>query len=546
MKKHKGLLRIDLRGNALGMSGVLEVMPKGSAKAATALSLACSAVLGEAQQMPQTANMPSKGLLSGAYASHEHGASPQAIGVGDQPHLGSGAGVVSREGVGKQEGAGLIVSQKATRKGLVPMFTPESQQNHTETGKENQPSGKEVAAKSTVIGKRQTAASQGRKAPSKAKPAGKAQAGAKHARQRSAAGTAGFEFQKLGRLQSPPTAHLRRLVPAAVASQFDQHQDEAAAASLSQRCQADNRQDFSSALQNATDGSATFGDWNNMSFELDSEELSLSESMLPGSSAALKFEHPRTAGIAGSARRTVSFQEQDVTGDREHSRGPQGNAADLASDPAYIPGMSQAWREVEEAEDLGRQRAAADFDYTLNQLNAPHESAGPRALPEARQAAAAFSAAELTHAGADRMQQCQRPRPSSACLGGTRSVQQRGTAAQQGISHSRASFRAALMPDQAVLRTEAAPPEGTSADGSADSSSAAAHEGGFVSGLPDQAAAAAMEAAKTNVRHAEAMCELEDLKYSLAGAAADQRRYVPTSFPRPSHGCSTLLPTLQT
>ena len=232
MKKHKGLLRVDLRGNALGMSGVLEMMPKGSAKAATALSLAGSAVLGDAPQRPQTVNMPSKGLLSGAYASHEHGASPHVVGVGDQPHLGSGAGVVSSGGIEQQEG---IVLQKATRKGLVPMFTPEGQQNHTETGKENQPTGKEVAAESTVISKRQTADAQGRRAPSKAKLAGKAQAGAKHARQRSAAGTAGFEFQKLGRLRSQPTAHLCRLVPAAVASQSDQHLDEAAAASLSQQ-----------------------------------------------------------------------------------------------------------------------------------------------------------------------------------------------------------------------------------------------------------------------------------------------------------------------
>lgn len=560
MKKRKGLLRIDLRDNTLGMSGVLQMMTKGSMKAATALSLADSAVLGDAQQMPQNAlaNMPSKGFLSGANASHENGASPHAFAVDDQPHRGSGAGVVSSEGVEKQEGAGTIVSQKATRRGLVPMFIPEGQQNHTETGKENQPTGKEVTADSTVTGKRQTADSKGRRAPSKAKPAGKGQAGAKHARQHSAACTAGFEFQKLGRLQSQPTAHLRCLVPAAVASKSNRLQDEAAAASLNQQYQTDHKQDLSSALQNATVGSATFADWNNKSLELDAEELSLSESVLPGSSATLIVERPQTAGIAGSARRTVSFQEQHLTGSTNHNRGQQGNAVNLASDPAYIQGMSQAWREVEEAEDLGRQRAAADFDYTLHQLSAPRaayyapESAGSRPLYEARQAAATSPAADLTRAGADRMQQCQRPPPSSACPGLTRSVKQRGAAAQQGMSHSRAGFRAASMPDKAVLGTQATPPEDTSADDSADSSSAAAHEGGSVSacvsGLPDQAAAAAaaMEAAKMKVRHAEVMCELEGLKCSLEGAAAERRRYVSTSFPGPSHGCSTSLQTLQT
>ena len=537
MKKHKGLLRIDLRSNANGMSGVLEMLPKGSAKTATGLILASSGVLSEAQQLSQGSKEPTKSLFSGPRSFHGHDIAPRA--VGDNPDSASAAWAVSSRHEGEQKGSTSVISHRPTRKGLVPMFTPDGQQQHSvaEPGKENCPTGNDMPAEPKGRSKAHKAKIDGSKGPNRAKLAGKALIGPKRVGQHSAACIAGFQFHDMARLQSQPTACLNHFTPVDeeeeefVASEFDQGAEaDAAAPSSSQHWQKDALQAYNPAHQNHAVGSATFGEWNR---SCENGSQALSQSLLL-SNTPLKFQHRGTAGIAGSARRTVSFQEHDATGGADRSRGQPENAVDLASDSAYIQGMSQAWREVAAAEDLGRQRAAAaDFKYSLHQLGAPltaydaPESAAADALPEA----AAPSAADLTEASADRKLQSHRVRAGSACPAGTRSARQSsGAAAQQGASHSRDGFPASFTAGQALFRLEASPSEKMSAGETAESYSANGREGKAAGSLTDQAAAAAaaMEAAKMNVWKAEVMCELEGLKCYLEGAAADKCRYTLT------------------
>ena len=553
MKKHKGLLRIDLRSNANGMSGVLEMMPKGSAKAANALDSASLGLLGNTQQTSHAAQLPGKRLVPELDAAHGHATAPHASAVGDGSVLALAASAVSSShSVEEQRGSGPVIPPKPTRKGLVPMFTPDGQQQQqllAEAGKENCQAGSDTPAEPKGRSKAPKTKSEGSKGSKKAKPEGKAQLGAKHVRQHSAACTAGFEFSTMTRLRSQPTACLSHFVPAAEEEEefealgCDQGEvDNAAEASSSQHWQTDVCQ--VSAHQNPASGSATFGDWNRYS----SQALSQSDSVLARSANAVKFERPRTAG---SARRTVSFQDCHLTEAADHSRGPPDNAVDLASDAAYIQGMSQAWHEVEAAEELGRQRAAAEFEQPLHHHGAPlaayyiPESAAVSALgcknPK-RQPAAASSAADMTQAAADRKVHAHRARPGSACPAGTRLAAQGGGAAvHQHIRHSRTDSMAAFIPDQARSGTKANSLEDVSAGHYAQSYSAPGREGAVASSMTDRAATAAvaMEAAKSNVWRAEVMCELEGLKCSLEGAAADSRRYAPTCLSSPE--CQALM-----
>ena len=535
MRKHKRLQRIDLCSNADGMSGVLEMLPKGSVNTATALNLTSSRLRSEAQQISQAPKVVTKSLFSGPRATHGHDIASRNVAMGDNPDLVPAASAVSSRREEEQKGSDSVTSHRPTRKGLVPMFTPDHQQQHlaAEPGKENCPIGNATPAELKGRSKAQKAKVEGSKGLNRAKLAGKGLVGPKHVRQHRAACTAGFEFDKMARLQCQPTACLRHFVPAAEEEEeyfdsgFNQEEaGDAAAPSSSQHWQTDASQACNPAHRSHAAGSATFGEWNRSC----KHGLSQSESLLL-SNSSFKFERPGTAGIAGSARRTVSFQECDVTGSADHSTCQPGNA--LASDSAYIQGMSQAWREVEAAEDLGRQRAAEDIENTLHQLGAPlaayyaPESEAASPTPEA----AAFPAADLTEAAADRKLQQHRVRPGSACPAGRKSARQsNAAAAQQGMSHSRAGFWAAPIPGQAMFRTDANPSQVMSTGHNGESYSASAREGEAVSSLTDQAAAAAatMEAAKMNVWKAEVMCELEGLKCTLQGAAADTRRYTLT------------------
>lgn len=523
MRKHKGLLRIDLCSNADGMSGVLEMLPKGSAKAATALNLASSGVQSEAQQIPQPSTMFTNSLVPGPHAIRGHDSN---VAVGDNPDLAAALAVSSRHAE-EQKRSGSVILQRPTRKGLVPMFTPDGQQQHSvEPGKENSPIGNDLATQPKGMRKAQKAKVEGSKGPNTTKLAGKGLVGPSDVRGHSAACTAGFEFGKMARLQSQPTARLAHFAPAAeedavyLASGSDQAEiSHAAAPSSSQHWQTGASQAYNPAHQIHAAGSASLRDWNGYG----SQASSQSESLLLSSTS---LKRPGTAGIAGSASSTVSYQEWNVIDGADRSRRQPGNAVDLASDSAY---MSQAWREVEAAEDLGRQRAAADFGDALHQLGTPAAADyAESAAAGATHKAVASSAADVTEAAANRQLQQGRARPGSARPAGTRSERQHtGAAAQQRMSHSRAGLKAASIPSQAMFKTEANPSEGMSAGCNAKSYSVTAREGEGVSSSTDQAAAA-MEAAKMNAWKAEVMCELEGLKCNLKGAAAGRCRYALT------------------
>ena len=551
MKKHKGLLRVDLRSNAGGLSGVLQMMKKGSSRAvAPAASPAASSrrspstgALGHAQIGAEGNVLPGRGAVTeGLYSACQHDISPP-LAVGetrtDQRQLGfSVAGAVGSEDAKRREGQRLVISQKTSRKGLVPTFTPDSQHTAAQTDKENQEAGNsdipaELAYNNAdrAIGK----AARAKKAlmPQAAKPAGKAQVRAQHARQQGAAGSAGFEFEPLAQLRSQPTAQLNHFAAFAGASTVGPEQDEEVMATgCIQRYETDGLT-FHSALQNGAAGSATFGDWK-ASAEHAPQPTHQPQPVVFDSFAAPQVGRPRQAGVAGSARRTVSFQEHDLQEEVNLRRAEQGNASDLASDPAYLQGMSQAWREVEAAEDLGRQRAAADSEQALHHIGTPLTDYYAPESVAAAAAAADSSGADLTKAPVSSLQQKKHARPSAAHPGGRQSVKQsNGAATQQGIGHGRTAPKAfcqeAPMTNQPSLKAEAKPRGAESSEYSTESRSAATREDAAVSGLPDQAvaaAAAAMEAAKLNVWKAEAMCEIEGLKCSLEGAAVIRHRYV--------------------
>ena len=587
MKKHKALLRVDLCSNACGFSGVLEMMPRGSNRvAALATSAVCSArhsassgVLGNAQAVQNGPVLPNNGVATGGIHSAGKDVSKVLATGGDwsgQLQQGSSAAepLVSDK-LRQQEGVRLVKSQKTSRKGLVPMFTPDSQHTAAQTEKENLEEGSsDSPAELLHSGADKAAKAKKAMRPQGSKPAGKAKVHAQHPRQQSTAGIAGFEFEPLAQLQSQPTARLSQFVAPAGASTIEPGQDEEAMATgrSSQRYETGGF-GLSSALQNAAWDSATFGDWKS-SAEDASQALYQPESVLLDSFAAPKVERPSTAGIADPARRTVSFQQRDLQEDADFRRAEggnalnlasdfrraeqgnaldlasdfrraeqgnaldlasdfrraeQGNAAELASCPAHRQGTSQAWREFE-AEDLGRQRAAADSEKALHHIRVP---LADYYAPES--ATADSSDADLTKASVSSVQQRKHARPSSAHPGGRQSVKQSNVAAvQQGVSHERTGSMAVceevIMTGQAILRQPQTRATGVQSAGlSAESCSAAGREGAAVSGSPGQtiaAAAAAMEAAKVNVWKAEAMCEIEGLKCSLKGADVNRQRYI--------------------
>ena len=530
MKKHKGLLRIDLRSNAGGLSGVLEMMPKGTTKSATASASAADLALISAESTLLT-NMHHHVLQPKASAcgSEIHNVSDGCI---DQAQKKSGAGAISSESIHRQQGAGSGIPQKTSRKGLVPIFKPDSQHTAAQPGKENQLTGTAEATVQQAIGSRDQAGKAKPAArPKTARSAGKAHGRAKHARQHSTAGMAAFEFDSLARPEPQSTAHLNQFGTADelyIGPEIQQASG-AGPAGFSQGFQA-HLHACSSVLGSSTVGSATFGDWNNRP----AEEAALHEprSELLGSSAVLVFERPCTAGIAGSARRTVSFQEHHRSEEADHSRHQQETACELASDAAYMQGMSQAWREVEAADNLGRERAAADFEQSLQKLGAAGFSVSELLAGDASaKPAAAHSGEGMAATSVNRARQGVKARPASAHPGGRPlGKKSTGAALREGADYARSSLQTGCqthMPHDNALRAVANPAENESGELCNPANSAADNVGGAIHRLPDQAgaaAAAAMEAAKMNVWKAEVLCEIEGLKCRLKGATADRRR----------------------
>ncbi len=525
MRKHKGLLRVDLRSNAEGLSGVLQMMPKGPANSALKpddtqeSQVSITGLLDDSQTLSAARQGQGQGQflesqgLHGSMISHERSAS--AEGWTDR-QTGSASGDIRNRHADKLQGEG---SEKAaavatSRKGLVPKFTADSQHVSQQSDKENRGT-RNLQGVSSKDGKAAGAKACARPASAKAK----SQVRAKHVRQPSTARAActHFEFEAVSRLQSQPTAHLAQFAAAAATGRPDLQQDgNFATASFSACYEAGDVQVCGRLLENTAVGSASFDGWAKPE-DHEMQPAQGSESRVDASFASGQFEQPSTAR---TARKSVSFQDRHLSMASDHRTAQQhteaamaGDAeADSAGDAAYLHGMSRVWREVKEAEEAGRQRAAAEsaiLGYSVDGF-APVSAGNDSVAADAATHSAAASAAPA------RQQQYSRSRP--------------GTARPMLDQGHKAVPRQAVLSDQAMPTFGGGRPqdaESGACDSGAQGRAAAGTEADDISRLSNQAlsaAAAAMEAAKLNVWKAEVMCEIQGLKSSLQGAAAERHR----------------------
>ncbi len=525
MRKHKGLLHVDLRSNAEGLSGVLQMMPKGSAHSALkpdpsqVSDHASLALLGDAQTTANSQqgqdrghSQRQQGLLTGGGIQGEYGSQHQ----------------LRSEGMSRS--MGRETSQKSTlaassRKGLVPKFTADSQHVRQQADKENSNfDGAQGVSK-------QSSRAAGPKAsarPVSAKP--KAVGSAKAVRRPSTAHPAAqtFDFDSRSWLQSQPTANMSQFAAATGAARPGMLEDgDFATASFSGGYLTDTSvHNAHQLLDNAAVGSGSFDEWADPASHQRQRAQTGSlytEHML----ASDQSERHNTAGAACPTRRTVSFQEhQAQLAADQHNCQQQaaaamadGAAADLAADNVYLHGVSEAFREVQEAEEEGRSRAAADH-AVWSQAAAGHETdcVPDELLPQVQcSAAASFRERSSGMTG-----------PNSAQPVRTQQVTSSQQAQQQARAGAKAIPRQALAADQAMLRSSGHPGGADRSGATVQVASRAADpEGAAESRMPDQAlsVAAAMEAAKLNVWKAEVMCEIEGLKSSLEGQAVERQRY---------------------
>ncbi len=526
MRKHKGLLRVDLRSNAEGLSGVLQMMPKGSAHSALKADPsqvsdhATLALLGEARstansQQGQERGHPQhqQGLLTGGGIQGEHGSQHQL------------------QSEGTDRSMGHETSQKSTlaassRRTLVPKVTADSQHIRQQADKENSNfDGAQGVSKQSS----RAAIPKASARPVSAKP--KAAVTAKAVRRPSTAHPAAqlFDFGSRSQLQSQPTANMSQFAAATGAVRPGVLEEgESADASFSGGYLADTSvHNAHQLLDNAAVGSASFDEWagpashqrqHGQTGNLYTEHMIASD----------QFERHSTAGAACPARRTVSFQEhqaqlaanQDICQQQATAAMADDAAADAAADNAYLCGVSEAFREVQVAEEEGRSRAAADH-AVWSQAAAGRESdyEPDELLPQAQHS----STAALRERSSGMMG------PNSAQPVRTQQVMSGQQAQQQARAGPKAMPRQALAADQAVLRSYGHPDVADRSGTTVQVAGRAADpEGDAESRMPDQAlsaAAAAMEAAKLNVWKAEVMCEIEGLKSSLEGQAVERQRY---------------------
>ena len=526
MRKHKRLLRVDLRSNAEGLSGVLQMMPKGSAHSARnpdpsqVSDHADLALLGKAQSTANSQqgqgrghSQHQQGLLTGGGSQGEHGSQHQ----------------LQSEGSGRSMGHGTSQTDTlaaSSRRTLVPKFTADSQHIRQQADKENSNfDGAQGVSKQSS----QATGSKASARPLSAKL--KAAATAKAVRRPSTAHPAAqtFGFDSRSQLQSQPTAIMSQFAGATGAARPGALEDvNFATASFSGGYLADRSlHDAHRLLDNAAIGSASFAEWagpashqrqHAQAGSLNTEHMLASE----------QFERHSTAGAACPARTTVSFQEhqaqltadQDICQQQAAAAMADDAAADAAADDAYLHGVSEAFREVQVAEEEGRSRAAADR-AVWNQAAAGHETDFE---PDELRFQAHRSPAASFREHSSGMTASYSAQPVR-----TQQVMSSQQAQQQARAGPRAMPRQALAADQAVLKSCGHPVVANRSGATMQVAGRAADpEGGAESRMPDQAlsaAAAAMEAAKLNVWKAEVMCEIEGLKSSLEGQAAERQRY---------------------
>ncbi|DBB01948.1 TPA: hypothetical protein ACH3X1_000537 [Trebouxia sp. C0004] len=515
MRKHKGLLRVDLRSNAEGLSGVLQMMPKDSAHSALkpdpsqVSDHASMALLGEAQataifQQGQDRghSQHQQGLLTGGGIQGEHGSQHQL------------------QSEGASRSMGCETSQKSTfaassRKSLVPKFTADSQHVRQQADKENSSfdGARGVSKQSSRAAKPKASAR-----PVSAKP--KAAVAAKAVRRPSTAQPAAqsVDFDSTSRLQSQPTANMSQFAAARPGVLED---GDFATASFSAGYLVDplvhNAHQFPDNA--AVGASVSFNEWADpASHHHHHAQIGslYAEHML----ASDQFERESTAC---PAHRMLSFQEhqtrlaadQDMHQQQAAAARADGAAADMAADSTYLRDVSAAFREVQVAEEEGRSRAAADHAL-WSQAAAGYETeyVPDELLPRRSAVSVRDPSSGMTGPNSEPVK--------------TQQVMSSQQAQQQARAGPKAIPRQALAADQAMLRSYGHPDVADRSGATLQIARRAADpEDDAESRMPDQAlsvAEAAMEAAKLNVWKAEVMCEIKGLKSSLEGQAAERQR----------------------
>ena len=295
MRKHKGLLRVDLRSNAVGLSGVLQMMPKSGVHSALEPPQG-------SQLMTSTALAPSGNAEHALQQGHNSMVSQTGFGeaaVEGQQHMTPREISSSRIQMERREvSAGAKVSV-TSRKGLVPKFTADSHHVSQQLDKENNdadnaqgPEKKSKAAAQRVSAR-----------PVIAKSAGRVEARAKHVMKPSTACPAHdeFEFETVTGLQSQPTAALEQFAEPDL-----QLADQPDTASVSGYYAVDNTQLSARLLDSVAVGSASFEDWAQPAD--DEQQLAQpSAPVIDHSFASRQLEMP---GTARTARKSVLFQDR--------------------------------------------------------------------------------------------------------------------------------------------------------------------------------------------------------------------------------------------
>ena len=526
MRKHKGLLRVDLRSNAEGLSGVLQMMPKGSAHSALKpdpcqLSDHASLALpGEAQTTASSQQGQDRG-----HSQHQQGL---LTGGGIHGERGSQHQLQSQ---GSGRSVGHDMSQKSTlaassRRSLVPKFTADSQHVRQQADKENSnfDGAQGVGKQSSRAAKAKASA---RPVSAKPKGANTAKAVRRPSTAHPAAQT--FDFHSRALLQSQVTANMSQFAAATGAARPGVlEDDDFATVSFSGGYLADtSAHNAHLLLDNVAVGSASFHEWADPASHQRRHAQTGSlhtEPML----ASDQIELHSTVGAACPARRSVSFQEhqahlaaeQDACQQQAAAAMADGTAADVAADNAYLRGVSETFREVQVAEEEGKSRAAADHAIWSQAAAGRDTDYEPdELLLQAQRSSAAFF----------RERSSGMTGPNSAQPVRSQQVIFSQQAQQQARAGPKTMPRQALAADQAMLRSYGHPDVADRSGASVQVAGRAADpEGDAESRMPDQAlsaAAAAMEAAKLNVWKAEVMCEIEGFKSSLEVQAVERQRY---------------------
>lgn len=529
MRRHKGLLRVDLRSNAEGLSGVLQMMQKSSTAPALSPNLAQGSELMLSDSGPAT-KAKAKSEQSEQQLKKQQSVLHQSLDNGDcmqgrQQDMDTKDRNTAQAVKVQTEASEKVRVGVSSRNRLVPKFTADCHHVGEQSGKENNCISNAVAAgkhSSIATGLKPSAR------PVSGKPRGATKA--KHVRRPSTARPAQgeFEFEPVAELCTQPTASMAQFAAAAEADRpADLQNAHFARSSFSVGCVADSFMPANSLLDNAAVGSASFEGWADPA-DQQRQHTHRHSVCMDDIPAQEVIEQHSTAGIAHMFSRTTTSQDDQAPPAQHHDMSQQHVAAEVAGDEAYLRGMSQAWQDVQEAEEEGRQRAAAVY-AVWNRSAAGHRpgcTSDSAPVEPSVQVDSLSAPSKVQHHG----------RPSSAqpvnSQQGLANQQAEGHGSQSARAGSVAASRQAPSLGHAVNRLhEDHSGCGRSGSEHQDVATRAAEEGGDVASrmsIQASAAAAAMEAAKLNVWKADVMCKIEGLRSSLDQQALERHRYSST------------------